>query len=71
MTTARDALRTTSIFRFRPLTTNLNFLTNQNTYKMACDSNINLFVKKKCISKKGYRCKLNIGDHPMLHLDTN
>jgi len=35
-------LRTTFIFRFRTLTNNLNFLTNQNTYKMTCDSKINL-----------------------------
>jgi hypothetical protein len=31
MTTTRDALRTTSIFRFRSLTNNLNFL-NQSKY---------------------------------------
>ena len=43
MTTARDALRTTSIFRLRSLTNNLNFL-NQNTYKMTCDSKINLYM---------------------------
>ena len=42
MTTAGDALRTTFIFRFRTLTNNLNFLTNQNTYKMTCDSKINV-----------------------------
>jgi hypothetical protein len=35
MTTARDDLRTTSIFRFRSLTNNLNFLNNQNTHKMS------------------------------------
>ena len=44
MTTASNTLRTMSIFRFRTLENNLKFLnqTHQNTYKMTCDSKINL-----------------------------
>ena len=41
MTTARDAFRMTSIFRFRSLTNNLNCL-NQSKHK-TCDSKINLY----------------------------
>jgi len=43
MTTASDALRVTFIVRFSTFTNNLNFLINQNTYKMTCDSKINLY----------------------------
>ena len=46
MTTAHDAWRTTSIFRFRSLTNNLNFL--HQSYKMTCDSKINLFAIISC-----------------------
>jgi hypothetical protein len=44
MTTARDALRTTSIFRFRTLENNLIFLIISKHVKMTCDSKINLYV---------------------------
>jgi hypothetical protein len=43
MTTARDALRTSSIIKIRTLENNLNFLNNQNTYIMTCDSKVNQF----------------------------
>ena len=45
MTTACDALGTLSIFRFSTYENVLNFLTNQNTYKMTCDSKINLYIQ--------------------------
>jgi hypothetical protein len=49
MTTARNALRTTSIFRFRSFTNNLNFLnqSKHEMYKMTYDSKINLFDGKQ------------------------
>ena len=43
MITARGALGVTFIVRFSIFTNNLNFLINQNTYKMTCDSKINLY----------------------------
>ena len=43
MTTSHDALRTTFIIRISIFTNNLNFLINQNTYKMTCDSKIILY----------------------------
>ena len=45
MTTARDVLGTTSIFRFSTYENVLNFLSQskRDTYKMTCDSKINLF----------------------------
>ena len=42
MTMARDALGTTSIFRFSTYEYNLNLL-NQSKHLMTCDSKINLF----------------------------
>ena len=44
MTTARNALGTTSIFRFSTYENDSTFKTNQNTYKMTCDSKINLYI---------------------------
>ena len=41
MTTSHDALRTTFIVRFSTFTN--NFLINQNTNKMTCNSKINLY----------------------------
>jgi hypothetical protein len=39
-----DALRMTSIFRFRTLENNLNFLNQSKTYKMTGDSKINFYT---------------------------